>query len=818
MRRGSPAPSQQGSGRLLLLAGAVFVCGGWLALLVTRFTPADHPRTQDGDSASLGASAGSTWIIGSKGCNMHRTRGSCVAARDEQSSQPCVWCCGEDCGGGFACDALSAVRARGGARFDGAGEAACAPPRRRLRAVVQSDSTSEVFASGDELPKPGGGQRRRWRGAAIVAAPTPPPAADDGGGGGEKKKGVLIPSRGCLEHQTRWECINARDGRAEYKHFTGNSKIYDEPCIWCCGEPCVGDDGPLCEPKTYASHMQGFVGRFDELDGPSTCGKRSMDDPMSLGDVREMSEEEKEAAIRRLRRYIKGGPAKRWAPDAFLTTEIYPGFDDGVNGKRPRLPPEAVPYKRGERPTPLISEFGANPPTEWEGFNVERSEEERAAEVDSRISELEGRAGKDAIQELAVLLMHRRRWRAATEALRKAVALDSKDGHSKNLLGHAMEGLRYSGDTAGPVPTDMEIKDTFQQAADTVGGTMATDWGNDSHIVDCHHGGKTWVHARPWPESRVFRKAATEVVGDMLAYYEVLRLRYGVLQPQFRAFAFSGGDQPWNTAKTLDETTDRFALSDVVILRGVLPPFVVQAVAAYYRRFTGKCHHHGMGVPLTCDPPEVDVFGKNPNDPYVFNAYSDRVGFFLNQFLRPLAEGLAGRRLNPTYAYLARYTDKPDGLQAHTDQVDNEYTMSMQLQYTPEDQGPCPIYVHKKRLPFYEYARNVERDCPHSHDLPDPYCKIPGDSVGGMLNLGDAVLFRGRQHIHFRPRWKKGRTCMSVLSHFGPRELQVDRGKHNADTCCAWPPLEKSNAEDCECMDQRLARAKRSLKRLIPLK
>eukprot|EP00662_Eupelagonemidae_sp_cell21_P045036 gene45036-37236_t len=45
----------------------------------------------------------------------------------------------------------------------------------------------------------------------------------------------------------------------------------------------------------------------------------------------------------------------------------------------------------------------------------------------------------------------------------------------------------------------------------------------------------------------------------------------------------------------------------------------------------------------------------------------------------------------------------------------------------------------------------------------------------------------------------------------------MDRGAHNSMVCCAWPPLPEHNSEDCECEDPRLNRAKRQLRRLIPL-
>lgn len=417
-----------------------------------------------------------------------------------------------------------------------------------------------------------------------------------------------------------------------------------------------------------------------------------------------------------------------------------------------------------------------------------------------------------AAQELGSLLMVLREWTAAREVLQRAESLAPADPHTRSLLGLAQEGAQDSIST---------VKATLQSAGDALAGTVgASDWGNDTHVIDIHHGGRTGEHmsyGRSWPVGEdAYRQAATEATADMAAYFTWLRLA-GLEQPMFRAVAGSRGPEPYQLADTLEETVARFAEADVVILRGVLPTYVNNVVRDYYIRFTGKCEHQGAGRPVKCDKPESMVFGTNPNDPDVRNAYSDRVGWWLNQFLRPLVEAIAGHRLNPIYAYLARYLDKPVGLQAHTDMIDNEYTLTTQLHQTPEGET-CPIYVQKTRLKFEEDARNLESMCPHFSD-PEPHCIEPGDGVGGVLQPGDSVLFRGRQHIHWRPKWPKGtRTCMSVLVHFVPRETTIDRGAHNKMVCCAWPPLPEFNSEDCECSDRQMNRAKRKLKKLLPLR
>eukprot|EP00756_Hemistasia_phaeocysticola_P057751 Hpha_TRINITY_DN34360_c0_g1::TRINITY_DN34360_c0_g1_i1::g.109589::m.109589 len=838
MRRGqqitSPPPRSGGQGgsggssksnptKLILMGLGVFAIGGWLAFVLSRL---DHFGSDTIQARSVQ-------------CGSFESRSACVGGMEAggaHDGEPCVWCCGGGCAlsGPYHTSICAPVRAvQSGVKFDGAGEMGCSgsvPVARKAKArraeenterqnpnQVQVESGGEVeiqheFASGDAHLR---GRTTRWRGSALqeggYKAP-PPTSPPDGAQHLKQMEGV-----GCLEFTTRNECISHRDGRSNYANFAENMKIYKEPCIWCCGDSCVGDDGPYCEPRTYARNSAGFSGHFESAVDQSTCSHK-VNDPLDITNVADMSEDEKEEAIKRMRKIVKGGPAVHTRKESFEADGL-PGFDPGVGGKRPRLPPEAIPYAVGSRPKTLVEEWTSPPPPDPSMFDMSLSEEDRTEALTERIEHLreQGAKTKDDAHELGALLMVSRKWQEAVDVLKKEASRDPKDVRTHRLLGHALEGLRYSGmrGDAGQ-PSEESIRKAFKDAFQFTEGTKgSSDWGNDTHMVDVHHGGPSFVHPRPWPEHWEFRKSATETVGEVAGCYEILRLR-GLQQPELRALYLSTGDEPQEAADNLRDLADRFAQSDVIILKGVLPGFVRLKVAEFYKRWTGKCHHSRKGFAVRCDEPEYNVFGKNPNDPHVFNAYSDRVGFWLNQYLRPLAEAIAGRRLNPTYAYLARYTDKPDGLQAHTDQVDNEYTMSMQLEYTPEDQGPCTIYVHKKRQPFQEFARNIEHMCPHSHDTPNPYCKTPGDSVGGGLALGDAVLFRGRQHIHYRPRWPKGRTCMSVLSHFSPREVRIDRGQHNDMVCCAWPPLDEYNKEDCECSDPRKKRAKRSLKKLIP--
>jgi len=368
------------------------------------------------------------------------------------------------------------------------------------------------------------------------------------------------------------------------------------------------------------------------------------------------------------------------------------------------------------------------------------------------------------------------------------------------FLGHALVGWISNGGAT----TSKEIMAAFGAAK--VRGV--SDWGSDTEVFEnAFHGAGG--------NGGVFQLKSAETVADIVAYFELQRVIKGAVVPQLLTLSQSRGAEKHSVGGTLNETVARFREVDVVFLKQAVPYWVSMRVRDFYRAFWGECHSDGVGHPVRCDKPLQQVWGRNVNDPYVHNAHSDRVGFFINQYLRPLAEAVAGRSLTPSYSYYVRYLDKPDGLQPHTDQVDNEYTMSVQLDYTPEERGPCELWVWSKRLPFQEEARNLEPMCPGAHD-DQPHCESSGDAVGGRMNIGDAVLFRGRQHIHWRPRWQKGRTCAAVLQHFISRDNKHRRGDHNRFVCCSWPPLPEFNNELCDCPDGRLRAIQAKLKLILP--
>eukprot|EP01062_Namystynia_karyoxenos_P035861 TRINITY_DN26168_c0_g1_i1.p2 TRINITY_DN26168_c0_g1~~TRINITY_DN26168_c0_g1_i1.p2 ORF type:complete len:579 (+),score=153.22 TRINITY_DN26168_c0_g1_i1:28-1764(+) len=173
------------------------------------------------------------------GCTSHTDRASCIAHRDGRSEhksrkpsdiwdQPCIWCCGKSC----------------------IGEGAkCEPKAYTLSNVPQLkyDSADE---RGCDAAQPRAGQPQ-----AVGVAQESPLA------GLRYEEG-----RGCDNYKTRLECIAHRDGRSGMKDRKDQA-IWNNPCIWCCGEPCGVNDKDTpptrCEPKGWALQAKTFTGRYE---------------------------------------------------------------------------------------------------------------------------------------------------------------------------------------------------------------------------------------------------------------------------------------------------------------------------------------------------------------------------------------------------------------------------------------------------------------------------------------------------------------------------------------------------------------------------
>lgn len=191
--------------------------------------------------------------------------------------------------------------------------------------------------------------------------------------------------------------------------------------------------------------------------------------------------------------------------------------------------------------------------------------------------------------------------------------------------------------------------------------------------------------------------------------------------------------------------------NDFVVLRELLTPWEVKILTTYYKAVLKPFYeNHDAHLGRT-------------------SAYNDRINYFLNSDFRPLMEQIFGFNVQVAYSFMCHYEfyNKDPGqpeLKGHTDRQDNEWTISIQLYSEPEGLN-WPILVDKElTLPPESSWRN----------LPTNKDRI----VKAVMPPGDAILFMGRVHNHWRPAMPRNlKQFGSVLLHYVP--TQFDRLKWN---------------------------------------
>jgi predicted 2-oxoglutarate/Fe(II)-dependent dioxygenase YbiX len=139
----------------------------------------------------------------------------------------------------------------------------------------------------------------------------------------------------------------------------------------------------------------------------------------------------------------------------------------------------------------------------------------------------------------------------------------------------------------------------------------------------------------------------------------------------------------------------------------------------------------------------------------------------LMEQLLPNFEAATGKKLYPTYAY-ARLYQPGDELKPHTDRAACEITASVTLGF---DGKPWAIYMGD----YAEQGREV---------------KDSGGDVRHLVNeteivagVGDAVLFRGMDKVHWRNPYKEGNWQAQVFLHYVDAEGPHAEWKYDKREC-----------------------------------
>ena len=121
-------------------------------------------------------------------------------------------------------------------------------------------------------------------------------------------------------------------------------------------------------------------------------------------------------------------------------------------------------------------------------------------------------------------------------------------------------------------------------------------------------------------------------------------------------------------------------------------------------------------------------------------AHNEPVVRYFHHQLTQLMSATVGQTVKPSYVYFASYQDGAD-LKKHTDREQCEFSITMQIDFSPEPRGKTPW----------------------------PIClDVNGKTVTVRQALGEALLYKGIELPHFRSRIPKGCTSTSIFFHYVP--------------------------------------------------
>eukprot|EP01083_Nonionella_stella_P051526 136820_1 len=138
-----------------------------------------------------------------------------------------------------------------------------------------------------------------------------------------------------------------------------------------------------------------------------------------------------------------------------------------------------------------------------------------------------------------------------------------------------------------------------------------------------------------------------------------------------------------------------------------------------------------------------------------FRSTNDRISYVYLQDLGEIMSYIVGHSVKKSYSQFVNFNNTNFYVKniAETLREDNTYSMLLTINQRDTPQYPFPIYIHKqvvmaqkKKFHFTNYKQNYEF----------------------INNIGDAIVFKGTQHIHFAPytRTLQAHNYWVILFHF----------------------------------------------------
>jgi len=187
-------------------------------------------------------------------------------------------------------------------------------------------------------------------------------------------------------------------------------------------------------------------------------------------------------------------------------------------------------------------------------------------------------------------------------------------------------------------------------------------------------------------------------------------------------------------------TTDFFVDNKYIILRKIIPPFILREIQ--------NCFHMGI---------KTGRIGFMDDQAMRYVSQNDRCGRLLLFSFVDLVRRTIAHNARPSYSYFGGYVNG-SVLNPHSDRPQCEFTFSITVQQNPLDQ-PWALGMFNK--PQFE----KDDHWPGRDKEPLPEEK---DQIWADLYEGDGLLFMGRHMIHFRKGMLlgKNRWLNQVFLHY----------------------------------------------------
>lgn len=192
------------------------------------------------------------------------------------------------------------------------------------------------------------------------------------------------------------------------------------------------------------------------------------------------------------------------------------------------------------------------------------------------------------------------------------------------------------------------------------------------------------------------------------------------------------------------EAHEKFSMNKYAIFRQLLPPEQMAAMRDYYRRYIDNGFM-----------PFDDAQARR------FYQHNEPLATVFHKQLTTLMCEVTGEEVIPSYVYAASYIDEAD-LKPHIDREQCEFSISFQVDYTPEQENhisPWGLFLQRPE-------DGTGRPITYS-SMAFPAASQAADlNPVAYLASGDGLIYKGRELIHYRYPLSAGGRSTSLFFHY----------------------------------------------------